>query len=84
MCIKTHLNTRKIPVHENAHSLFKDKIQCTLYYSVVVYSIIHTYTSHVHVCKQKQLLCVDMNNVIILKQTWLEDKTPNLIKRRKT
>lgn len=35
MCIKTHLNTRKIPVHENAHSLFKDKIQCTLYYSVV-------------------------------------------------
>lgn len=37
MCIKTHLNTgtRKIPVHENAHSLFIEKIQCTLYYTVV-------------------------------------------------
>lgn len=26
---------------------------------------------------------MDMNNVIILKQTWLEDKTPNLIKKEK-
>lgn len=33
LCVNT--GTRKIPVHENAHSLFIEKIQCTLYYTVV-------------------------------------------------
>lgn len=63
-----HLNTRNILVHENAHSQLSDQI---LHYSwyTALYTLIHVY-----VCKQKQLLCMDLNNVIILRQTVIKDR----------